>query len=162
MKLLWKSPHASIIRRGSLRNSLYQNSFWSANVAIFDPVKMPQRMEKTYSGNLKVVELDKDGVIEVVVPNSIHGSDGYVEVAGVMEALFFASRFPDEIGRLKGILAPGSIGSPNNRDFFCPYAFQFGSVVSMGIELVKRDQNQLVIIPAGSKILAIDGFERWH
>ncbi|MDO8530185.1 MAG: hypothetical protein Q7S10_02150 [bacterium] len=163
MKLLWKSPPVEIIRDSQSRGSLYLEKYRPGNKWVFDTVGMLQLHEEKYYGSIGVIELTKDGVIGAVVPNCIHAPGGNsVEVAGVMEVLFFGVHFPKVAASFKRVFAPGSIGTSNDRDFYCPYIYTFGTKVSVGTEVVKRDRNQLVIVPAKTKVLALGGVENWQ
>lgn len=118
--------------------------------------KYPKKTRALFPASLRSLKWTQAYRLEAV-NGLIRAYERIVEPAGVMEALYIGVHFPDVVKQLKGILAPMSIGSPNGMDRFCPYLFQFGSEVSIGIELLESSL-ELPFVPLGSKVLALRSF----
>jgi hypothetical protein len=151
---IWFQSSVGILRHWSYLKT-YDKYYWSANKAIFEG-KFPNYRLDMFRGSISVVSFSEDKIISSYPSGKKHTFEERkcIEFAGTMEALYFGVNFPAGTNNLGGILAPGSIASPNNIDWFCPYLFPFGSIMSIGIELLGKEDGDL-FIPAGSKVLVL-------
>ncbi len=149
MNIFWEQQVGILRHWDNL--SEYENKYWSANKVIFNG-QMKLRDTRMFRGKIAIVDFDEKHFIFDFGEYGIFVNDGNkqdgIRLGGVMEALFVGVEFPEVIRDFpKGILAPGSIANPNERDFFCPYLFPFGSEISIGIELLKKAKGNLALLP---------------
>lgn len=127
--------------------------YWSANHAVFDPSKFPQKEISVFSGKIGVGCFS----VDVQFPDESGArlcNNAQVHLAEVIDALYFGIYYPSIVQRFRHVWALGSVASPNSKDLFCPDIFCFGeTVISAGLEFLTPAKSGGFIVPALQPVL---------